>query len=69
MIRTHITKYDIAMSQKFCCSNSKESYRYTVNSTSDPIKRQIVFNSKINVQEGDIKISIVGIPDTKSPIF
>lgn len=41
------TKYDIAMNQKFCCSVSKESYKYTVNSTSDdvPIKRQIIFNS------------------------
>ncbi len=25
------TKYDIAMNQKFCCSVSKESYKYTAN--------------------------------------
>lgn len=40
------TKYDIAMNQKFCCSDTKESYRYTVNSTSEPIKRQIIFSSR-----------------------
>lgn len=30
------TKYDIAMNQKFCCSVSKESYKYT------DLKNQII---------------------------
>lgn len=48
------TKYDIAMNQRFCCSDSKESYIYIVNSTSEPIKRQIIFNSNIPPEDNII---------------
>jgi len=45
------TKYDIAMNQKFCCSNSKESYKNKLNSTSEPIERKIIFNLKIPIPD------------------
>lgn len=50
------TKYDIALNKKFCCSNSKESYKYTLNSTSESIERKIIFNLKIPIPD-DIGIS------------
>lgn len=34
------TKYDIDLNKKFCCSNSKESYKYTLNSTSELLKEK-----------------------------